>query len=138
MKRNNRKLYESIMKDVSKVIKKRLNENANELLDDLLIYINVNRNFSNNDIKLALKYMEEERCPLYMADDIISSDLNELCLNFANDNNLSPNALKIYTDDIDDLFYKFVDKFESEIWNNDEDDFYDSEKTEFDLEDEDY
>jgi hypothetical protein len=36
MKRNNRRLYESIMKDVSKKIKRHLNENMNPANEDII------------------------------------------------------------------------------------------------------
>lgn len=36
MKRNNRKLYESIMKDVAKTVKKRLNENSPYYVGDVI------------------------------------------------------------------------------------------------------
>ena len=68
--RNNKQLYESIMRDVSKIIKKSLNEGINnsEEYEDLLTYIYDNRSFANYDIKAALGAMEEERIPLNVAD----------------------------------------------------------------------
>ena len=114
---SNKKLYESIMKDVAKTIKKHLNENVeDDLLDDLLIYINDNRNFSNDEIKVALGNMEEDRVPLYVADSDINDNLYDLVSDFADDNELSEEWVDEITEDLEDLFYKFVDKFENEIW----------------------
>ena len=36
--RNNRRLYESIMRDVSKIVKKHLNESDKQEIDDLMFY----------------------------------------------------------------------------------------------------
>ena len=114
---SNKKLYESIMKDVAKTIKKHLNENVeDDLLDDLLIYINDNRDFSDDEIKVALGNMEEDRVPLYVADSDINDNLYDLVSDFADDNELSEEWVDEITEDLEDLFYKFVDKFENEIW----------------------
>ncbi len=114
---HNKKLYESIMKDVAKAVKKHLNENVeDDLLDDLLIYINDNRDFSDDEIKVALGNMEEDRIPLYVAVSDINDNLYDLVSDFADDNELSEEWVDEITEDLKDLFYKFVDKFENEIW----------------------
>ena len=114
---HNKKLYESIMKDVAKAVKKHLNENIeDDLLDDLLIYINDNRDFSDDEIKVALGNIDEDRVPLYVADSDINDNLYDLVSDFADDNSLSEEWVDEITEDLEDLFYKFVDKFENEIW----------------------
>ena len=105
------------MKDVAKAVKKHLNENIeDDLLDDLLIYINDNRDFSDDEIKVALGNIDEDRVPLYVADSDINDNLYDLVSDFADDNSLSEEWVDEITEDLEDLFYKFVDKFENEIW----------------------
>ena len=57
--RNNKKLYESIMKDVSKIIKKHLNETFNpDTLDNLTEYLNGNREVTEIFINQASSYVD--------------------------------------------------------------------------------
>ena len=121
--RNNKQLYESIMRDVSKIIKKSLNEGINnsEEYEDLLTYIYDNRSFANYDIKAALGAMEEERIPLNVADHNIYSYIYDLIEEFADENDKSEEWVEQYSDDLEQVFYDFVDKFEKEIWNENED-----------------
>ena len=121
--RNNKQLYKSIMRDVSKIIKKSLNEGINnsEEYADLLTYIYDNRSFANYDIKAALGAMEEERVPLYIANDDINSNIYDLIEEFANENDKSEEWIEQYSDDLEQVFYDFVDKFENEIWTDNED-----------------
>ena len=60
--------------------------------------------------------IEEDRVPLYVADSDINDNLYDLVSDFADDNELSEEWVDEITEDLEDLFYKFVDKFENEIW----------------------
>ena len=118
IKRNKKILYESIMRDVAKIVKRRLNESfdTDEFKDELCDFINDNRLFDNDEIKNALGYMDEDRVSLEVADDNITDELYSLIDEFAELHNLDNTWKEQYTDNIEELFYYFVDKFENEIW----------------------
>jgi len=115
-------MYESIINDVAKIVKKHLNEkyivenNSDNILDNLLSYINDNRNFDNYDIKEALGNIDKERIPLDVANPDITENIYDLISEFAEEYELSEEWIDNMSEDIEDLFYKFVDKFEDEIW----------------------
>lgn len=124
-KNNKRALYESIMRDVSKVIKKHLNENIEDepLLNELLEYINNERDFTNFAIKDALRIMEEDKVSLDQASILIYDNLWGMVALFADKHNLDVDWIESI--DLKELFYKFVDAYSDEIWNKNNKDIWD-------------
>ena len=118
----NKKLYESIMRDVAKAVKKHLNENNQDDITLLIEFIHDNKSFKNYEIQDALGKMEEDRIPLYHASSNINDNIYELIHEYAEDNDLSEEWEEQF--DSEEIFFKFVDIYADEIWNG-EDDSYD-------------
>ena len=118
----NKKLYESIMRDVAKAVKRHLNENNQDDITLLIEFIHDNKSFKNYEIQDALGKMEEDRIPLYHASSNINDNIYELIHEYAEDNDLSEEWEEQF--DSEEIFFKFVDIYADEIWNG-EDDSYD-------------
>ena len=118
----NKKLYESIMRDVAKAVKRHLNESNQDDITLLIEFIHDNKSFKNYEIQDALGKMEEDRIPLYHASSNINDNIYELIHEYAEDNDLSEEWEEQF--DSEEIFFKFVDIYADEIWNG-EDDSYD-------------
>lgn len=109
MKQNNRKLYESIMKDVSKVVKRKLNESYSE--DDLFDALNyVMKYIDKEEINYLVYKMNKERCPAHVVNSSLLSDIIDYMNEFAEDNDLPED---FWTDELDDddLVFKLYDLY---------------------------
>lgn len=114
MKRNtNKQLYESIMKDVSKIIKRKLNEEIeySEIDDDLFDALKyVMEYIDKQEIDYLVYKMDKERCPANMINQDLVNNITDYMNEFAEDNDL-PEDFWINDYDDDDLIYKLYDLF---------------------------